>query len=175
MKSRLVAGPVVVADEVRVDVEAGVGDDAEVLVLFAVEVEGVAVGARVPRVAARHAGVEVAHCRYISYKCGNNRANKKNRALKTLAITATEPHWKNKAGKFPALPSKPNPLAKKPNPVFFPQLCRVLKAQPFKNTLPTNFFFLMFHKQDVRIFRPLPEYGLTQHSLTNCNIIFLNH
>ena len=39
MKSRLVAGPVVVADEVRVDVEAGVGDDAEVLVLFAVEVE----------------------------------------------------------------------------------------------------------------------------------------
>jgi hypothetical protein len=60
-----VGGPVVVADEVRVDVEAGVGDDAEVLVLFAVEVEGVAVGAREPRVAARHAGVEVAHSVYV--------------------------------------------------------------------------------------------------------------
>jgi len=44
-----VRGRVVVADEVRVDVEAGVGDDAEVLVLLAVEVEGVAVGAREPR------------------------------------------------------------------------------------------------------------------------------
>jgi len=53
-------GGVAPPDEVRVDMEAGVGEDAEVLVLAAVEVEGVAVAAREPRVAARHAGVEVA-------------------------------------------------------------------------------------------------------------------
>jgi hypothetical protein len=56
-----VQGRVVAADEVRVDVQAGVAEDAEVLALLAVEVEGVAVGAREARVAARHAGVEVAH------------------------------------------------------------------------------------------------------------------
>jgi hypothetical protein len=56
-----VQGRVVAADEVRVDVQAGIAEDAEVLALLAVEVEGVAVGAREARVAARHAGVEVAH------------------------------------------------------------------------------------------------------------------
>uniref|UniRef100_J3L884 Uncharacterized protein n=1 Tax=Oryza brachyantha TaxID=4533 RepID=J3L884_ORYBR len=54
-------GGVALADEVRVDVEVGVGDDAEVLVLLSVEVEVVAVAAGEARVAARHAGVEVAH------------------------------------------------------------------------------------------------------------------
>jgi hypothetical protein len=54
-------GRVALADEVRVDVEAGVGEDAEVVALLAVEVEVVAVAAREARVAARHAGVEVAH------------------------------------------------------------------------------------------------------------------
>jgi hypothetical protein len=54
-------GRVALADEVRVDVEAGVGEDAEVLVLLPVEVEVVAVAAREARVAAGHAGVEVAH------------------------------------------------------------------------------------------------------------------
>jgi hypothetical protein len=52
---------VVVADEVGVDVEVPVGDDAEVLVSLAVEVEVVAVAAGEARVAARHAGVEVAY------------------------------------------------------------------------------------------------------------------
>jgi hypothetical protein len=41
------------ADEVRVDVEVAVGDDAEVGVLAAMEVERVAVAADEPRVAAR--------------------------------------------------------------------------------------------------------------------------
>jgi hypothetical protein len=44
-------------DEVCVDVEADVGDDAEVVVLLAVEVEGVAV--------ARGAREDVAHTHYI--------------------------------------------------------------------------------------------------------------
>jgi len=58
-------GRVALADEVGVDVEAGVGDDAEVLVLLAVEVEVVAVGAGEARVAAGDAGVEVAHCMHM--------------------------------------------------------------------------------------------------------------
>ncbi|BAF27609.1 Os11g0151200 [Oryza sativa Japonica Group] len=48
------------ADEVRVDVEVAVGDDAEVGVPPAMEVEGVAVAADEPRVAARPR--HVAHC-----------------------------------------------------------------------------------------------------------------
>uniref|UniRef100_A0A453GJ40 Uncharacterized protein n=1 Tax=Aegilops tauschii subsp. strangulata TaxID=200361 RepID=A0A453GJ40_AEGTS len=54
-------GGVALADEVGVDVEVGVGDDAEVLVLLAVEVEVVAVAAGEARVTAGHARVEVAH------------------------------------------------------------------------------------------------------------------
>ena len=50
-----------IAHEARVDVEAGVGDEAEALVLLAVEVEGVAVGAREPRVAARGARHQITH------------------------------------------------------------------------------------------------------------------
>jgi hypothetical protein len=61
-------GRVALADEVRVDVEGGVGDDAEVPVLLAVEVEVVAVGAREAWVAAGHAGIEVAHCMCIYIK-----------------------------------------------------------------------------------------------------------
>jgi hypothetical protein len=52
----------VVADEVGVDVEARVGDDAEVLVLASVEVEGVAVAAGEARVAAGGAGEDVTFC-----------------------------------------------------------------------------------------------------------------
>jgi hypothetical protein len=51
---------VVVADEVGVDVEVGVGDDAEVLVFLAVEVEGVAVAAGEARVAAGGARENIA-------------------------------------------------------------------------------------------------------------------
>uniref|UniRef100_J3L887 Uncharacterized protein n=1 Tax=Oryza brachyantha TaxID=4533 RepID=J3L887_ORYBR len=54
-------GRVAVADEVRVDVQVGVGDDAEVLLLLAVEVERVAVGAGEPWVAARRAREQIAH------------------------------------------------------------------------------------------------------------------
>jgi hypothetical protein len=57
-----VEGRVVVADEVGVDVEARVGDDAEVLVLASVEVEGVAVAAGEARVAAGGAGEDVTFC-----------------------------------------------------------------------------------------------------------------
>jgi hypothetical protein len=52
---------VVVPHEARVDVEAVVRHDAEALVLLAVEVEGVAVGAREARVAARGARHQVTH------------------------------------------------------------------------------------------------------------------
>jgi len=51
---------VALADEVGVDVQVGVGEDAEVLVPLAVEVEVVAVAAGEAGVASRHAGVEVA-------------------------------------------------------------------------------------------------------------------
>ena len=44
-----------------VDVEVGIGDDTEVLILLAMEVEVVAVGTSEAWVPARHAGVEVAH------------------------------------------------------------------------------------------------------------------
>ena len=57
-----VEGRVVVADEVGVDVEVGVGDDAEVLVLLAVEVEGVSVAAGEARVAAGGAREDVTSC-----------------------------------------------------------------------------------------------------------------
>jgi len=53
---------------VCVDVEASVGEDAEFLVLLAMEAEGVAVAAREPRVAARHAGVEVADLHALEAK-----------------------------------------------------------------------------------------------------------
>jgi hypothetical protein len=52
-------------DEVCVDVEVGVGDDAEVVVLLAVEVEGVAVAAGEARVVARGAREDVAHTHTI--------------------------------------------------------------------------------------------------------------
>jgi hypothetical protein len=62
---------VVVADEVGVDVEVPVGDDAEVLVSLAVEVEVVAVAAGEARVAARRAGLKVAYCerKLINHIC----------------------------------------------------------------------------------------------------------
>ena len=53
---------VVVADEARVDVEVGVGDDAEVLVLLAVEVEGVTVGPCEPRVPTRLTREHITYC-----------------------------------------------------------------------------------------------------------------
>jgi hypothetical protein len=56
-----VEGRVVVADEVGVDVEARVGDEAEVLVLVSMEVEGVAVAAGEARVAAGGAGEDITH------------------------------------------------------------------------------------------------------------------
>jgi len=69
----------VVADEVGVDVDAGVGEDAEAPVLVAVEVEGVAVAAGEARVAARGAGEEVTH--YIMYKTYTLLAGRRKRLL----------------------------------------------------------------------------------------------
>uniref|UniRef100_A0A453GV42 Uncharacterized protein n=1 Tax=Aegilops tauschii subsp. strangulata TaxID=200361 RepID=A0A453GV42_AEGTS len=54
-------GGVALPDEVGVDLEIGVGDHTKALVLFAVEVEVVAISAREARVPAGYSRVEVAH------------------------------------------------------------------------------------------------------------------
>ncbi|GJN14057.1 hypothetical protein PR202_gb00833 [Eleusine coracana subsp. coracana] len=58
-------GRVALADEVGVDVEVGVGDDAEVLVLLSVKIEVVAVTTGEAWITAGDTRVEVAHCNIL--------------------------------------------------------------------------------------------------------------